>query len=99
MKYLYRIYQLLIAAPLLIIITIVTALATIIGSTIGSAHFWGYWPGHVWSRWFMRILLLPVHTEGHENIDHKTSYVFVATIRVLSTSSLSTAIWDATLSG
>jgi 1-acyl-sn-glycerol-3-phosphate acyltransferase len=26
----------------------------------------------------MRILLLPVHIEGHENIDHKTSYVFVA---------------------
>lgn len=75
---LYRIYQLLIAAPLLILITVVTTLATTIGSTLGSAHFWGYWPGHVWARWFMRILLLPVHIEGHENIDSKTSYVFVA---------------------
>ena len=78
MNILYRLYQLFIAAPLLILITLVTALATIIGSTLGSAHFWGYWPGHIWSRWFMRILLLPVHVEGHENIDHKTSYVFVA---------------------
>lgn len=75
---LYRIYQLFIAAPLLIIITVLVALITIIGSTIGSAHFWGYWPGRIWSRWFMRILLLPVHVEGRENIDNKTSYVFVA---------------------
>ena len=75
---LYRIYQILIAAPLLIIISIITSFATIIGSTIGSAHFWGYWPGHIWSRWFMRILLLPVHVEGHEHLDRHTSYVFVA---------------------
>ena len=75
---LYRIYQLFIAAPLLIIITVITTLTTTIGSTFGSAHFWGYWPGRIWSRWFMRILLLPVHVEGYENIDNKTSYVFVA---------------------
>lgn len=78
MKLLYRIYQLFVAAPLLIITTVVTTLTTIIGSTLGNAHFWGYWPGRIWSRWFMRILLLPVRVEGYENIDHKTSYVFVA---------------------
>ncbi len=78
MNILYRVYQLFIAAPLLIIITLITALFTIIGSTLGSAHFWGYWPGHVWSRWFMRILLLPVHIEHHVHLDPKTSYVFVA---------------------
>ena len=76
MNFLYRLYQLFVAAPLLILITIITALATTIGSTLGSAHFWGYWPGHIWSRWFMRILLLPVHIEGHEKIDERTSYVF-----------------------
>lgn len=78
MKLLYRIYQLFVAAPLLIITTVVTTLTTIVGSTLGNAHFWGYWPGRIWSRWFMRILLLPVRVEGYENIDHKTSYVFVA---------------------
>ena len=78
MNLLYRLYQIFIAAPLLIIITVLTALVTILGSTIGSAHFWGYWPGHIWGRWFMRILLLPVHIKGHENLDHRTSYVFVA---------------------
>ncbi|MBQ8051587.1 MAG: 1-acyl-sn-glycerol-3-phosphate acyltransferase [Bacteroidaceae bacterium] len=78
MNFLYRLYQLFVAAPLLILITLVTALVTIVGCTLGSAHFWGYWPGHIWARWFMRILLLPVRVEGHEHIDHRTSYVFVA---------------------
>ena len=78
MKLLYRSYQLFVAAPLLIITTVVTTLTTIVGSTLGNAHFWGYWPGRIWSRWFMRSLLLPVRVEGYENIDHKTSYVFVA---------------------
>jgi len=78
MNILYRLYQLFIAAPLLILITIITAIVTILGSTIGSAHFWGYWPGHIWSRWFMRILLLPVRVDHHEHLDPKTSYVFVA---------------------
>ena len=58
MNILYRIYQIFIAAPLLLLITVLTTLFTTIGSTIGSAHFWGYWPGHLWGRWFMRILLL-----------------------------------------
>lgn len=75
---LYRLYQIFIAAPLLILLTVLTTLSTTIGSTLGSAHFWGYWPGHIWAKCFMRILLLPVHIEGHENIDDKTSYVFVA---------------------
>ena len=75
---LYRLYQLFIAAPLLILITLLTAVITIIGCTIGSAHYWGYWPGRIWSRLFLRILLLPVHVEGRECLDPKTSYVFVA---------------------
>ena len=78
MNILYRIYQLFIAAPLLIAITVATTLSVIIGCSIGSAHFWGYWPGRIWSRWFMRILFLPVHVEGREKIDERTSYVFVA---------------------
>ncbi len=78
MTILYRIYQIFIAAPLLLLITAITAISITIGCTLGSAHFWGYWPGRIWGRWFIRILLLPVHVEGYENIDSKTSYVFVA---------------------
>ena len=42
MNILYRIYQLFIALPLVLLSTGLTSLATIIGCTIGNAHFWGY---------------------------------------------------------
>ena len=78
MKFLYRIYQLCIALPLGLIATVLTALATIIGCFIGSAHFWGYYPGKLWSVFICRILLLPIKIEGREHIDRHQSYVFVA---------------------
>ncbi len=78
MKILYYIYQLLIAAPLLLIATILTCLVTIIGCTIGKAHTWGYYPGVVWARIFCRILLLPVRLKGYERLEKNQSYVFVA---------------------
>ncbi len=78
MKLLYKIYQFFIALPILLVLTILTALSTGIGSLIGSAHFWGYYPGKIWSWLFCRILLLPIKVEGRENIDSHTSYVFVA---------------------
>lgn len=75
---LFRIYQWLIAAPILLVLTVLTALTTIIGTTLGSRNFWGYWPAHIWSRcvcalWFVRIKVV-----GRENIDRNQSYVFVA---------------------
>lgn len=78
MRILYCLYQLFIALPILLICTILTALVTILGSWIGDAHFWGYYPGKVWSIIFCNVLLLPVKVTGHENVDKKTSYVFVA---------------------
>ncbi len=76
---LYRTYQLCIAAPLLIILTALTAIVTTIGCTVGRrGHIWGYVPGMIWSRAFCRLMLLPVHVSGHENLDDKQSYVFVA---------------------
>ncbi|MCD8266196.1 MAG: 1-acyl-sn-glycerol-3-phosphate acyltransferase [Prevotellaceae bacterium] len=78
MKYLYRTYQLIIAAPVLLALTALTAIVTIIGCTLFNAHFWGYFPGCLWSRAFCRVLLLPVHTSGHENTEKHQSYVFVA---------------------
>ena len=78
MKYLYRIYQICIALPVLLVLTLLTALTTIVGSAIGSAHFWGYYPGKIWSQLFCYVLLIRVKVKGHENIDKKTSYVFVA---------------------
>lgn len=78
MKILYRIYQVCVALPILLVLTLLTAITTIAGSFIGSAHFWGYYPGKIWSQLFCYVLLIPVKVRGRENLDKKTSYVFVA---------------------
>ena len=78
MKYIYRLYQLFICLPILIIDSIFTSLVTVIGCMLGNGHFWGYYPGKCWSWLWIRILLLPVKVEGRENLDPKQSYVFVA---------------------
>lgn len=77
MKFLYRIYQICVALPILLVLTILTALTTTVGSLF-NAHFWGYYPGKIWSQLFCYILLIPVKVKGRENISKKTSYVFVA---------------------
>ena len=77
MKILYHIYQICIALPILLVLTILTAVVTMIGSLF-NAHFWGYYPGKIWSQLFCYILLIPVKVKGHKNISKKTSYVFVA---------------------
>ena len=76
--FIYRLYQLLIAAPLLILATAATAIVTIIGCTLGGARTWGYYPAMVWSRLMCRLMLLPVRVEGQEKLRRSQSYVFVA---------------------
>ncbi len=78
MKYLYRAYQLCIALPVLLIATVLTAVTVIVGCRLGNGHFWGYYPGKLWSRIIIRIMLLPVKVEGRENLQKGQSYVFVA---------------------
>lgn len=78
MKLLYYIYQIFIALPILLVLTILTALVTIIGSLIGGAHFWGYYPGKIWSILICFFLLLPVRVKGRSKVKKGTSYVFVA---------------------
>lgn len=78
MKYLYRLYQLLICLPILVLASILTSLATVIGCRLGNGHFWGYYPGKWWSILWIRILLLPVKVEGREHLKKNQSYVFVA---------------------
>ncbi len=77
LKLIYRLYQLLIAAPLLLGLTILTGVATILGCTLGRASWWSYYPGRWWSQAFVRLLLLPVRVEGRENVQSGQSYVIV----------------------
>lgn len=76
MKYLYLLYQLLIS-PVLLLLTLLTALETTIGCTLGNASFWSYYPGKIWSIAMIRLLFLPVHVEGREHMDPKQSYVII----------------------
>ncbi len=78
MLLLYRIYLICIGLPILLVVTIIAALTTIIGSMLGGSHAFGYWPGHIWARIFCAVCLIRVKVQGRENIDKKTSYVFVA---------------------
>lgn len=45
MKILYIIYQICIGLPIFLVLTILTALTTMIGCWLGNGHFWGYYPG------------------------------------------------------
>ena len=78
MRILYIIYQICIGLPIFLVLTILTALVTTLGCWLGNGHFWGYYPGNIWSELTCMIFLLPIKVEGKENIDEKTSYVFLA---------------------
>lgn len=78
LTFLYRVYQLFVFVPIFLVISIIVALTTIIGCFLGNGHFWGYYPGKLWSRAIVYLLFLPVKIEGRENLDPKQSYVFVA---------------------
>lgn len=78
MTFFYRLYQLVIVAPLALVATVITAVVTIVGCTLGDSRVWSYWPGKLWSVFVIRLLLLPVKVEGRENIAEGQSYVFCA---------------------
>ena len=44
MRYIYFLYQWCIAVPILVVLTILTALVTIAGSAIGNRDWWGFYP-------------------------------------------------------
>ena len=74
----YRLYQWLIAAPIFIVATFITALVTSIGCLLGNGNFWGYYPPHYWCKFTCWLLFIKVKVKGRENINKQTSYIFVA---------------------
>jgi 1-acyl-sn-glycerol-3-phosphate acyltransferase len=78
MTFFYRIYQLFIALPLFFVATVLTSLVTCIGCFVANPDFWGYYPAKCWSVFTCFIFFIPVHVEGRELLDPRTSYVFVA---------------------
>ena len=78
MKYLYRLYQLIVVLPLGLVLTLLTALITIVGCSLGNGHFWGYYPAHLWARIMLWLFLIPVKVDGREHLERRQSYVFVS---------------------
>lgn len=78
MLVLYRIYQLFIMAPILLVATIITAILTLLLSSVGLGRWAGYFFPHWWARLFCILTLVKVTVKGRENVDPDTSYVFVA---------------------
>ena len=75
---LYRVYQIVVMIPSIVVLTVLTGIVTIIGSLAVGGRFWGYWPPHIWAKICTWLTLVKVEVRGRENIQEKTSYVFVA---------------------
>lgn len=75
---LYRIYLVLIMAPISLVVTVLTALTTIVACALGGGRWWGYHPEILWSRIVLALTLVRVKVRGHGNVKRDTSYVFVA---------------------
>lgn len=77
MKYIYILYQYLIATPIFLLLTAFTAIMSVIcmpwrnGSFIHGVQVF-------WSRSFFYLMFIPVHVEGKENVSTSQSYVFVS---------------------
>lgn len=54
-----------------LVLTILTALTTMLGCWLGNGHFWGYYPGKIWSQLTCFLFLLPVKVEGHKTLTTK----------------------------
>lgn len=77
-KILCLIYEILIFLPILIIVTIITALIVMIGCiTTHNDKFWGYYPPKYWSKIVCRFALCRIKVTRKTELDPKQSYVFV----------------------
>ncbi len=77
LKILYALYQYLIAWPLGVVLTIFTAIFTIVCYPWRNAEF-VHREQQFWSRSMCRLMFLPVTVDGQENIVPGQSYVFVS---------------------
>ena len=74
----YVAYTWLVFVPIFLVLTLLTALTTIIGCLLGGERVFSYYPGMIWSRLTCYLALCPVHVRGRAHIERGKSYVFVA---------------------
>ena len=78
MKFLYRLYQLLIFFPLFVVVTIFVALLTSLGCMVGLSRWFAFLPTRFWGWFTIRFLFLPIKVEGREHLQPGQSYIFAA---------------------
>jgi len=72
---LFLVYQWLIAFPVLLVLTVLTARATTVLSPMLPNSQLSYFPARWWGRIFCRILFVRVRIKGLENLDMKQSCI------------------------
>lgn len=77
MKYLFRIYQWCIAAPIMLVLTLITAIGTILLSLLDREYF-GYYMPKWWGRCWCWLMFVKVNVRGREKLERDKGYVFVA---------------------
>ncbi len=78
LKPFWFIYLVFIFLPLALIFTLITAITTLVGCTLGDHKKWGYYPGMIWAKLMCFLIFTPVRVEGLENLEKGQSYVFAA---------------------
>ncbi len=76
--FLYRIWQVVVMAPIVAVWTILTALFTFTACVLGGGRWAGYYPQILWARLFCWLAFVRVKVEGRENISESRSYMFLA---------------------
>ncbi len=78
MNIFYQTYKWVIAYPILVVVTILVAVTTMIGSVFDRGRWFGYYPPHIWAKLWCWLLFVKVEVRNRQLIDPKTSYVFIA---------------------
>lgn len=74
----YRVYQIFIMCPIIIVATVIAALITAAGSAAGMGWWFGYYPEIIWARLFCWLNFVKVSVVREGTISKETGYVFVA---------------------
>ncbi|MBE6302508.1 MAG: 1-acyl-sn-glycerol-3-phosphate acyltransferase [Bacteroidales bacterium] len=74
----YILYQIIIAYPLAGIATMLTGISVSLFGRYIPIKGGDYWPAVIWSKFMVRIFLLPMKVEGRENLDPNKNYIFIA---------------------
>lgn len=78
LRYLIFLYQWLILFPVLLTLTLLTALVTIVGSFLFNNRWWGFYPAKIWSMLTCYLAFCPVKVVGREHLVKGQSYIFAS---------------------